>query len=100
MVMEHLRQYSKKQLESKSTSELEWHYMDAYKIAHSSGMIENDSRLKMITGILFGRNELREKLIIKCQIKQRLEEAVRREGYEEAATFRDMLKHYEQHIMG
>ncbi|VVB77792.1 Uncharacterised protein [uncultured archaeon] len=98
--MEQTQLYSKEQLEKKNTSELEWYYMKAFKNEWSSNVKSTDSELETITNILFERNELREKLTIRAQIKSRLSEAIGKEEYENAALFRDMLNHYEEHIMG
>jgi len=98
--MEHLRQYTKEQLEQKTISELEWHYMDAYKIAINAGNIDSNPRLATVTDILFKKNDVREKRIVRYQIKSRLDEALKKRDYNESVIYRNMLAHYEQHIMG
>lgn len=94
------KQYSREQLESKCTSELEWHYMNAFKSAYKSGTLDTDTRLKTVTEILFNRDDFREKRIILGQIEFQLARAVQDENYESAAIFRDMQHHYEKHVLG
>ncbi len=98
--MKKLQEYTRKELEPKTISELEWPYMGAFKNSKILNTPESNSRLEIITDILFSRDDVKEKRIVCCQIKLQLAEAVKSEKYEEAAIFRDMLNHYEQHIMG
>ncbi len=98
--MERTEQYTREKLESKTTSELQWYYMEAFKDARNLQKLGSSFRLEIITRVLFDRNEIREKIIIRCQIKKELAEAVQSERYEEASLFRDMLNYYDKHIMG
>jgi hypothetical protein len=98
--MKQLTEYTREDLEPKTVSELEWHYMEAFKEAIVNARVDSDSRLRMITNILFLRNDHREKRTIHAQINIRLEEALRQRNFDESVIYRNMLAHYEQHIMG
>jgi hypothetical protein len=92
------QQHTREQLVEKTESELEWHYMNAFKSAHALRNLD-DPYLAMITEILFNKDNFRERMIIRSQIRKLLDDAVRVEKYEEAAVYKDMLRHYNQHVM-
>jgi len=100
VITRRLNEYTLEKLEKKTTSELEWYYMEAFKDVRELGIPDSSPRLEIITDVLFRRNDHREKRTIHAQINMQLSQAVQAEEYEKAAVFRDMLAHYEQHIMG
>lgn len=93
-----LRQYSRSELETRSTSELEWHYMDAYKHAFGIKNPDTDARLSTITHILSSRKDKREKRTIHAQINSRLTEALKQRNLDDSVMYRNMLYHYESYV--
>ncbi len=91
-----LKQYNQEQLATWRSSRVCCLYMNAFSIkeAHPESHDLEDLARNLFNIDFKKRLEIREIL------KEELEKRVKTEDYGSAARFRDMLRYYEEHVMG
>ena len=98
MVMALLKQYPDSVIESWSTGKLGALYMSSFAISRKHDPSES-SQLERVTAILAAR-DFKERLGVRSHMEAALSSYVAQEDYERASLWRDMILHYNMHVLG
>lgn len=96
--MINLKEYSQEQLDAMRFGRLGCLYMSTFTLSKKDPSLA--LQLEEITRALFRRNDVKSKMHLQAHMQMQLRSDVKSENYEQATVMRDMLRHYQQRVLG